>query len=260
MPSDFRLDHDLPLPHLRTLCQLWLWAAMLAGLGVAALAIDAPLAAWVHNGNSPSPLNKVCGLSEAMGHGMGVLLIAIVMATLDPSNRHRLPRILVAALGSGLLANICKLALARTRPNHFEFHLQSSLDSFGPWLPMLGNPSWNQGFPSSHAATAAGLAIVLSCIYPRGRVLFPVLAVLAGMQRVLEEAHFASDVFWGAAVGCAFAPLCVYGSALGRLLDRLEERLMGVVHGRSGPGHGGQPSLNCPGDARSDSQQRPRAA
>ena len=26
------------------------------------------------------------------------------------------------------------------------------------------------------------------------------------------EAHFASDVFWGAAVGCIFAPLCVYGS------------------------------------------------
>ena len=45
-------------------------------------------------------------------------------------------------------------------------------------------------------------------------------AALAGAQRVLDNAHFLSDVFWGAAVGCIFAPLCVYGSRLSRVFDR----------------------------------------
>jgi membrane-associated phospholipid phosphatase len=75
-------------------------------------------------------------------------------------------------------------------------------------------------------ATAAGLAIVLAQLYPRGRWLFPVIAGLAGAQRVLENAHFVSDVFWGAAVGCIFAPLCVYGSRLSLAFDGLEERLV----------------------------------
>jgi membrane-associated phospholipid phosphatase len=232
---------------------------LLAGLGIAALAVDVPLAAWVNDGGSPSLLNKLCGLSEAMGHGVGVLLIALAILVLDPSNRHRIPRILVAALGSGLLANVFKLALARTRPNHFDFDLQSALESFGPWFPMLGNPSWNQGFPSSHAATAAGLAIVLSFIYPRGRLLFAGLAVLAGLQRVLEEAHFASDVLWGAAIGCAFAPLCVYGGGLARVLDRLEARL--TVEGSSQPDRVAPADpIGAGHDVRRAPHERPRAA
>ena len=90
------------------------------------------------------------------------------------------------------------------------------------------------------------MAIVLTCLYPRGRVLFPALAVLAGMQRLLDEAHFASDVLWGAAVGCAFAPLCVYGSGLTRCFDRLEERLVPTSRATDDPAH--------------ESHQRPRAA
>ncbi len=97
-----------------------------------------------------------------------------------------------------------------------------ALDSFTGWFPLLGNTSWDQGFPSSHTAAAAGLAIALACLYPRGRWLFPSVAVLAGMQRVLSESHFASDVFWGAAVGCIFAPLCVYGGRISKAFDRLE--------------------------------------
>ena len=115
--------------------------------------------------------------------------------------------------------------MVRCRPNHFDFH-GSGLDSFSNWFPMLGNPSWDQSFPSSHAATAAAMAIVLACYYPRGRWLFPVFAVFAGGQRVLEQSHFLSDVLWGASIGCIFAPLCVYGSRLSRVFDRLEERLL----------------------------------
>jgi membrane-associated phospholipid phosphatase len=119
---------------------------------------------------------------------------------------------------------VLKLLVARARPYRFDLQADA-LDSFAGWFPLLGNRSWEQGFPSSHTATAAGLAIALSWLYPRGRWLFPALAALAGMQRVLAESHFLSDVFWGAAVGCIFAPLCVYGSRLSRAFDRLEIRL-----------------------------------
>jgi membrane-associated phospholipid phosphatase len=173
-------------------------------------------------------------LSEAFAHGVGVLLILVVIAVLDPVHRYAVPRVAAAALGSGLLANVFKLLLARTRPRHYDLSADA-LDSFAGWFPLLGNSSWEQGFPSSHAAVAAGLAIALACLYPRGRWLFPALAALAGLQRVLVGAHFLSDVFWGSAVGCMFAPLCIYGGRLAQALDRLEDWLLGHGLARRNP-------------------------
>ncbi len=216
-------DSEIPLPRLRTISHLWSCAALLGGLGAAALALDMPLATWVGTGRCPTAIQKICSLSELFSHGLGVVAIVILIAVLDPWHRYAIPRILGAALGSGLVANALKLLVARTRPHHFDSQ-SPGLDSFTDWFPMLTNASWQQSFPSSHAATAAGLAIVLACFYPRGRWLFPGIAGLAGAQRVLDNAHFLSDVLWGAAVGCIFAPLCVYGSRLSRGFDALEER------------------------------------
>jgi membrane-associated phospholipid phosphatase len=223
--SHAQADAEIPLPRLRTISQLWSCAAVLGGLGVAALAIDVPLAACVQRGSCPNFVEKLCGLSETFGHGLGVALIVVVIGVLDPWHRHVIPRILAASLGSGMLANIFKLLLARFRPQHVALN-GSGLDTFSSWFPLLGNGSWEQSFPSSHTAVAAGLAIVLACYYPRGRWLFPVFAMLAGCERVVDQYHFLSDVFWGAAVGCIFAPLCVYGSGLARAFDRLEMRLL----------------------------------
>jgi membrane-associated phospholipid phosphatase len=102
---------------------------------------------------------------------------------------------------------------------------------------LLSGGSAQQGFPSSHTATAAGLAIVLAYFYPRGRWLFPALVVLVAGQRLIDQFHFLSDTFWGAAVGCIFAPLCVYGSGLARGFDRLEERLLVRTAGRGASMH-----------------------
>jgi membrane-associated phospholipid phosphatase len=224
-PPHWRIEPEIPLPRLRTISRLWACAAVLGAAGVAALAVDVPLAVWADRGSCPSIVQKLCGLSETFAHGAGVALVLACIAVLDPWHRYALPRIAAAALGSGLLANALKLLVARARPHHFDLQTDA-LDSFVGWFPMLGNSSWQQGFPSSHAATAAGLAVALSCLYPRGRWLFPTLAALAGFQRVLAGSHFLSDVFWGAAVGCIFSPLCIYGSRLSRAFDRLEERLV----------------------------------
>lgn len=251
-------EADIPLPRLRTICHLWSCAAVLAGMGVAALALDVPVAAWVKAEHCPAAIRKLSGLSEVFGHGLGVASIVVVIAVLDPWHRYAIPRILAAALGSGLLANILKLLLARTRPHHFDLQGRG-LDTFSNWFPLLGNSSWEQSFPSSHMATAAGLAIVLACYYPRGRWLFPALAGWVGFQRVLEQSHFLSDVFWGAAVGCVFAPLCVYGSRLSHGFDRLEAWLlarsgtMAATHARQARSTQSPHAENAPADV-------PRAA
>jgi undecaprenyl-diphosphatase len=227
MTPDPYADQEIPLPRLRTINHLWTLAALLGGLGVAALAIDVPVASWARGGYCPGFIEKVCGLSEMFGHGLGVVLIVIVIGVLDPWHRYAIPRIIAAALGAGLAADVIKLLVGRTRPNHCDFALTDrGIDTFASWFPLAGNPSWEQSFPSSHMATAAGLAIVLAAFYPRGRWLFPAFAALGGLQRVLHDSHFASDVFWGAAVGCIFAPLCVYGSRLSETFDRLEKFLL----------------------------------
>jgi membrane-associated phospholipid phosphatase len=218
-------EEEIPLPRLRTISTLWACAAVLAGLGVAALFVDVPLAQWIRGGNCPNWIYKISSLGEVFGHGLGVVLIVITISVLDPWHRHAVPRILAASLGSGLLANVLKLGMARTRPHHFDLSSRA-LESFMPWLPLGSNSSWEQSFPSAHTATAAGLSIVLACYYPRGRWLFPAFAALVGLERTVAQSHFLSDVLWGAAVGCIFAPLCAYGSRLARVFDRLEETLL----------------------------------
>ncbi len=227
MTNDPYRDAETPLPRLRSISQLWTLAAVLAGLGVACLAIDIPLAKLIASDHSPNFLRKLCGFAELFGHGLGVLSICAVIAVLDPWHRYALPRIAVTALGAGLVANIFKLLIARDRPRSVDLSLvDRGLETFGDWLPLASNASSGQGFPSSHMACAAALAVVLAAFYPRGRWLFPTCAALAGTQRVLAEAHFASDVVWGAALGCIFAPLCVYGSRLSETFDKLEERIL----------------------------------
>jgi membrane-associated phospholipid phosphatase len=233
-------DASIPLPRLRSISQLWACAAVLAGLGVACLAIDIPLARFVAGDSSPGFLRKICGFAELFGHGIGVVSICVVIAVLDPWHRCALPRIAVTSLGAGLMANIFKLLIARDRPRSVDFTLiDRGLDTFGQWLPLASNASGGQGFPSSHTASAAALAIVLAAFYPRGRWLFPACAALAGLQRILSEAHFASDVLWGAALGCIFAPLCVYGSAISTAFDKLEEQSLArrLRSGRLMPDH-----------------------
>jgi membrane-associated phospholipid phosphatase len=197
---------------------------------LAALAIDVPLERWILAGGLPKWLTKISSLSEIFAHGWGVALIAVMIFVLDPARRAMLPSVLTAAFGAGLCANLLKLLLARQRPHHFDF-VGGAFDTFGPLLPFGRGGSGIQGFPSSHAATAAGLALVLAWIYPHGSRLFVVLAALAGVQRLAVGAHFPSDVLAGTALGIAFASQCVGSGALARRFDRWEaarrRRLLG---------------------------------
>ena len=79
-----------------------------------------------------------------------------------------------------------------------------------------------QSFPSAHTATAVGLAIGLSWMYPRGRWLFAVFAALVACQRMQSCAHYLSDTLFGATVGFLVATVCI---EYVKWFDRFEGKL-----------------------------------
>lgn len=203
----------------------YLWLAAFLLMGVLALAVDVPVLRWCVGGGCPASLQKLLSLAELFGHGAGVLLICVTVAVLDVPQRWKLPRLLLAAFGSGLAANVVKLAIARTRPHHFDMD-QSVAQSFLRWLPLTHAHSYEQSFPSSHVATAVGLAVGLSWLYPRGRWLFVFFALLAAGQRIESGAHFVSDTCFGATIGLAVGMTFTRIRSLGWLGNKLE-RLLG---------------------------------
>lgn len=210
-------------------------AALLAVATLFALGIDIPTARfflWMQE-RGPGDLRKAVALFETFAHTAGVLVIVLVIVVLDPQHRRSALRVAVSALGSGLLADVAKLLIGRTRPN--EFWLTGFPDAAGNtfqgWIPVLQSESWSEGlrrgvqsFPSGHSAVAAGLAIGLTWLYPRGRWLFAALAALAMLQRLESGAHFPSDTLAGASIGVLFGTLCCDARWLGGIFDRWERR------------------------------------
>src|ERR1700686_3014363 len=98
----------------------------------------------------------------------------------------------------GLFVNVVKHIFGRARPL-----VGGSLD------PYLFSPfSWSAayaGLPSGHAATAFSVLVAFGTLWPRGRTLLWIYALLIAASRVAVTAHYPSDVLAGALVGVAGA-------------------------------------------------------
>ena len=96
-------------------------------------------------------------------------------------------------LVSGLFSTILKVSAGRHRPSK-----DNSADTFdGPSIS-------NKSFPSGHTTTAFSLATVVASEYDHIPLIAPVsfgLATLTGISRLNDNKHWASDVFFGAALG-----------------------------------------------------------
>jgi len=180
-----------------------------------------------HQGANPPPvkipgeLKRLITWAEGFGHGFGVLLIGLLVYQLDPGNRRRLLRAICMGLISGLVADGMKLLVGRVRPRAFDLD-RPILESFIGLLPGTAGGSAEQSFPSAHMATAAGWALALGWMYPRGRWTFVLLAFLVLCQRVESLAHFLSDGLVGAAVGCWVSALFLPGGWLHGPFQRWE--------------------------------------
>lgn len=199
--------------------RLVMLAAVLGLLAAVVLPWDLVVARYFHVHPWPGDLARTVQLAEVFGYGGTVVLILLTVAILDERGPRAAVLPTMTAAAGGLISNLAKLLVARLRPHQLDWDA-SDLHTFVGWLPLLhldrlGRPygSGLQSFPSGHAATAAGLAIGLACLYPRGRWWFAGLAVLAGVQRLTAQAHYLSDVLAGFALGSLAAAACLAAGA-----------------------------------------------
>ena len=110
---------------------------------------------------------------------------------------------------SGLITQTLKRVVGRARPDEHlgsvQFDLSKSLPSQDIWLGM----GQYHSFPSGDAMLALVLALLLGIYFPRARLVFYICAGFVGLQRIVLERHFASDVLAGYAVAAASVYICL---------------------------------------------------
>jgi membrane-associated phospholipid phosphatase len=194
----------------------WVGASLLLALAsIAAIAGDRWTASQMANNVIPGDLGRIVSLSELFAHGFGVAVVLVALWTIAPELRNCLPRLAACAFVPGLIVNGLKLLVGRARPSSFEERIPDSQTLWVGWHADSSAQQWlnldhaMQSFPSGHTATAFGLAIGLSWLFPRGRYLFFTLAILASFQRIQANAHWCSDVLAGAAIAVLVGGLIV---------------------------------------------------
>jgi membrane-associated phospholipid phosphatase len=190
--------------------------------------LDLPLAHWCVDGHDRywKGLLRFLSPAETYGHGIGLTFVMLAIYLLDPRRRWALVRLAAMGLGAGLMADVVKLLVLRTRPHDFNFR-GGVWDTFGGWLPLWHGLSGQQSMPSGHTALAVGLTLGLAWLYPRLRWLFVGLAVLVACQRIAGGAHYLSDTLVGASLGCLSAAIFLKNPRVVSHFCRLEKRFRG---------------------------------
>ena len=145
--------------------------------------IDARVREQVLKINEGTP-GAVMGAITELGDGRSNLAIAGLL----PDEEARKDALQAFGL-SGISVNLLKVIAGRERPpGDGKFQLFSSDLS-------------RRAFPSGHTMTSFALAAVIAKHYPEYRWLAYGTATLIGISRLFEDAHWATDVIAGAALG-----------------------------------------------------------
>src|SRR5215468_6934865 len=176
-----------------------LWAGFVSILiGLAALAIDRPLAHFIYDHVSAKvhkALDSITHYAKA-GHWLAAAILALVVAA---GMRHfdvlaeeatqlvnySLAFIASLTMGSAVL-HVIKLVLGRRRPRD---DMEMGLYGF---RPLAFNPDYNS-FPSGHALTICCVAVIFTCVWPLWWPIWFAVAALLAVTRALLTAHFLSD-------------------------------------------------------------------
>ncbi len=201
----------------RSAARQWGWFAAYCVMSALAFGLTASLVLSVDSAISeasrrwqlPGDLRKAIDLSEAFAHGFGAAAILAAILIVAREQRRSLVWLAIAVTASsGLCANGLKGAFIRIRP-HVAGQVQVASSQPAEEAPAAADIAvversfWDarqRSFPSGHAATAVGLAIGLSLLFPRAWGLFACLAGMACLQRITSGAHYPSDVLAGSAI------------------------------------------------------------
>lgn len=159
---------------------------------------DAPITAWAERINS-NELEDWIRLANRFGGGMNpVMIIAFFLIAGVAYSRPRwigyAVRMALAGAAAGILVQLVKLLVGRTRPELW----------LGPFHHARASAS---SFPSGHTVGAFALAgvLIFSAESKSLRVIAVILAFAVALSRVLAFRHWTSDVAASAAIGLIVA-------------------------------------------------------
>lgn len=172
---------------------------------------------------------------DLFGSLLGAALLAVIGSVMEPRRWRPYVAGLITVVIVAFVANVAQAAIGRARPNQAESHLTfrpALLAAFEPPTATAPTDSesddpefyfdWRAAvtkekvsFPSGEATTALALATVAGMLLPRWRYAFLAAGVLAAVARLVNGAHYVSDVAFGAALGVLASRW-----ALHRLLNR----------------------------------------
>jgi undecaprenyl-diphosphatase len=176
---------------------------LLAGAVVVALIwifADATVTAWAERIQSDN-IEDAIRIANRLGGGMNPAMLVFFFLIAGVVYRHRrwtsyAVAMALAGLGAGLLAQIVKALVGRTRPELW----------LGPFHRAGASAT---SFPSGHTVGAFALAGVLFFASPSRtlRVVALLLAAAVGLSRILAFRHWTSDVVASAVLGLVVARL-----------------------------------------------------
>jgi membrane-associated phospholipid phosphatase len=175
------------------------------GLGAGAILVaiawlfaDAPVTAWAEGVQSDA-VEDAIRIANRLGGGMNPALVVGFFLIAGVAYRHArwvtyAVSMALAGLGGGLLAQIVKALVGRTRPELW----------LGPFHHARASAT---SFPSGHTVGAFALAGVLAFASPSRtlRVVALLLAAAVGLSRILAFRHWTSDVLASAVLGLVVA-------------------------------------------------------
>ena len=184
---------------------------------------------------SPGPIWESCRTAiqkfvhpgETFAHGWAIAIMLLAFYAVDTARRRGLLRIAVVVAVAGLLANIGKLLVGRSRPKAFfdatiDAFSGGAIDSFQGWLPLASLGYTGQSVPSGHTATAVVLGFMLWRRWPHAGWAFASLVAMSVLQQLKFGHYYHSDCLWGAALACVVLGVAYHPALAGGWFDRFE--------------------------------------
>ncbi len=181
-----------------TIVLLLVWLALL----ILAFSLDRKVAQWVQDHHPIDKTAKWVTAVKLMGNYWFTIFIALLLFVWNRLRLHAALALLFSGALGGLLYSLIKWGAGRHRPVVARI-VQIDPSGFHPFPGGLRGLFYESGlgFPSGHACLAFASAMILTFLLPQACWLWFSLAVIVGAERVLENAHYLSDVVAGAGIG-----------------------------------------------------------